>query len=168
MLELLLIVGQDPRQPHVVGYNLDRPMYGSLSPRKVDGDNDTIITQFDVNTADGDIIITANKPILGTTPTLTLATGETVALAYAGDIYTGQSVPFTDALKVGNCVKVIVDTTAVVATTSPQATTTPQASPTVNLDGMTKAELIKYAGDNGIVVDASLTKALMLKIIKSA
>ena len=161
MLELLLIVGQDPRQSHVVGYNLNRPMYGSLSPRKIVGDNDTLITQLDVNTSNGDVIMVAKKPILGATPTLTLPDGESASFTYTGDTYTSTTPAFANALTVGSCIKIMVDTEATtVATTSPQAK--------VDLDGMTKTELIAYAKDKGIAVDASLTKALILKIVKSA
>ena len=174
MVNLILVVGQHPNQTNIFGYKLSKPMFGALSPRKSPSDNDTIVTEFTVDST-GEVDILCAKELLGTTPILTLDNGSSVQLAYAAGGYTGKDVNFAKHIidELDGVSNITVDPTAAAPAapakaTTPKPKTAPKQPPTVDLDGMTKAELIKYAADNGIVVDASLAKPLMLKIIKSA
>jgi len=83
-MQLLLVVGQNPNDNKVFGYQVSKPMFGTLSPRKLIDGTDVLIDSLEVNIESGDIKVMCVQPVFGLEITLITETGITVIIQYDG------------------------------------------------------------------------------------
>ena len=94
-MQLLLVVGQNPDDNKVFGYQVSEPMFGTLSPRKLIDGTDVLIDSLEVDVELGDIKVMCVQPVFGIEITLVTETGITVVIQYdaptGGYISTGET-----------------------------------------------------------------------------
>ena len=83
-MQLLLVVGQNPNDNKVFGYQVSKPMFGTLSPRKLIDGTDVLIDSLEVNIESGDIKVMCVQPLFGLELTLVTETSITVTIQYEG------------------------------------------------------------------------------------